>query len=222
MLATLVEEYFLTAMKSPLYLGLKCLSACGIITLAVPFVNADDPQWDYPETPTREVVHEYGPVRLGDPFAWLEDKENEEVEPWFHAQNDFTRSHIAQMPDRQEIFNRIKEIDEAKTVQIYSFARRGERYFHLKREVGEDVASLYYRDGADGESKLIANPEQYATSEIVHSIMGYSPSWDGHRVAVNIGAGGAEIPEMYIFDVESGEPMEEPISRVRRAREAGS
>ena len=37
---------------------------------------------DYPATPAREVIHEYGNVRLPDPFAWLEER-NGETETWF-------------------------------------------------------------------------------------------------------------------------------------------
>ena len=119
------------------------------------------------------------------------------------------------MPGRDELFARIKEIDEAKTVQIYSFDRAGDRFFHLKREIGEEVGSLYYRDGMESESRLILNPEHFASSDMVHSIEFYSPSYDGRLVAVGIAGGGSEIPDMYVLEVESGQVLEGPIPRIR-------
>lgn len=170
--------------------------------------------YDYPETPVREEVHRYGSVELNDPFAWLEVK-NEETEEWFRRQDAFARGMINEMPPKQVLFERIKEIDDAKTVNIYSFSRQGERYFHLKLEIGEEVASLYYRDGIDSESRMILDPADFAKSEMVHSIEYYVPSYDGSKVAVGIMAGGNEIPDLYIIDVATGEVLEPAIQRVR-------
>ena len=168
----------------------------------------------YPVTPVRETVHQYGPVQLKDDFAWMEEK-NDETEAWFREQDAFARNLIADMPDRDALFQRIREIDEAKTVQIYSFARSQERYFHLKREVGEEVASLFFRDGIESGSRLILDPTDFKKSDLVHSIQYYSPSLDGKLVAVMIAEGGNEIPDLYILDVEAGEVVEGPIPRVR-------
>ena len=169
---------------------------------------------DYPETPARETVHQYGPVQLTDNFAWLEEKDDE-TEAWFREQDAFARDLIGSLPDREKLYQRIKEIDEAKTVQIYSFARSGERYFHLKREVGEEVASLFYRDGIDSESNLILDPTDFQKSDLVHSVQFYSPSLDGRLVGVGIAEGGNEIPDLYVLEVETGTVIVGPIPRVR-------
>lgn len=172
----------------------------------------------YPETPAGEVVHTYGNIRLPDPFVWLEEHEEPEAEAWFRAQNAFARSAIGGLPGREAFFERIKEIDEAKTVQIYSFDRVGERYFFLKREVGEEVASLFFRDGIDGEAQLIADPAQFGAGESVYAIEFYSPSHDGSRVALGIAAGGSEIPDIHLLEVESGKRVGLPVPRARGAR----
>ncbi|MEX0324489.1 MAG: prolyl oligopeptidase family serine peptidase [Puniceicoccaceae bacterium] len=169
----------------------------------------------YPKTPVKEEIHEYGNIRLPDPFVWLEDKNDPDNEEWFRAQDAFARKRIGKMPGRDELFERIKEIDEAKTVKISSFNRRFDRFFYLKQEVGEEVGKLYYRDGIDGEGRLVADAADFAASDIIHSIMGYQPSYDGKLVGVTIGAGGSEIPDLYIIEVESGEVVDGPIPRVR-------
>lgn len=188
----------------------------GLVTGLLSFpLTASAKKVRYPKTPVKEVVHEYGNVRLPDPFAWLEDKTDPENEDWFRAQDAFARKRIGKMPGRDKLYRRIQEIDEAKTVQIYSFNRRLDRYFYLKREVGEEVAKLFYRDGVDGEGKLVADADAFSQTDIVHSIMGYQPSYDGNLVGVTIGAGGSEIPDLYIIDVESGAVVGGPIPRVR-------
>lgn len=169
----------------------------------------------YPETPQREVVHTYGDIRLADPFAWLEEHTAPEAEAWFRAQDALTRGSIGAMPGRQDLFERIKQIDEAKTVDIYSFNRRGERYFFLKREIGEEVGRLFVQEGVAGEPRLLADPQAHATSDMIHAIDWYSPSPDGELVAVGIAPGGSEIPVLYLIEVATGAVSETTIDRVQ-------
>jgi prolyl oligopeptidase len=169
---------------------------------------------EYPATPVREVVHAYGNVRLPDPFAWLEER-TDETEAWFRAQDAFARQRIGEMPGRQELFNRIREIDEAKTVQVYSFDRVGDRYFYLRREIGEEVGRLFHRDGIAGEERLLVDPAQFGRSGGVYAIEYYTPSLDGDLVAVGIAAGGSEIPDLYLVDVATAQARDTVIPRVR-------
>lgn len=170
--------------------------------------------WEYPETMEKVEVHTYGSVQLSDPFAWLEEK-GPEGEAWFRAQDAFARDYIESLPMREGLYQRIKEIDEAKALQIYSFDRVGERYFYLRQEVGEEVGRLFYRDGIEGEEHLVADPAAFGETDGVYSIDYYSPSWDGQQVGVAITAGGSEIPDLFVLEVETGKMIGEAISRVR-------
>ncbi|NBD36953.1 MAG: prolyl oligopeptidase family serine peptidase [Verrucomicrobia bacterium] len=169
----------------------------------------------YPETPVGDTIHTYGNVRLPDPFFWLEEHESEEAAAWFRAQSAHTRERIAAMPEREDLYERIRGIDEAKTVQIYRFDRRGDRFFYLKREVGEEVGRLFYRDGMDGEEHLIVDPADFAETDMVHAIDYYNPSWDGELVAVGIAPGGSEIPILYLVEALTGEARPQSIPRVQ-------
>jgi prolyl oligopeptidase len=183
--------------------------------LIVPVLPTYAVSVEYPETPQREVIHTYGPIQLSDPFAWLEEHKEPEAEAWFRAQDALTRNSIAEMPDRQALFDRIKEIDEAKTVQIYSFNRRAERYFFLKREVGEEVGRLFVQDGLSGEPKLLVDPNDFATSDIIHAIEWYTPSPDGSMIAFGVAPGGSEIPVLYLMEIATGTVSETTIPRVQ-------
>ena len=67
---------------------LSRLVLAGVVTGLLGFpLTASAGKVHYPRTPVKEVVHEYGNVRLPDPFAWLEDKTDPENEDWFRAQD---------------------------------------------------------------------------------------------------------------------------------------
>jgi prolyl oligopeptidase len=191
------------------------LWAASLVVSASGLTAALDDIGPYPETRTVDTVHTYGAIQLADPFAWLEADETEEAEAWFRKQDAFTRSLLGGLSERSALYEEIKEIDNAKTVKIYSFNRSGERYFYLKQELGEEVGSLYYRDGIEGTEHLILDPEAFTDAEGVQALQYYRPSSDGKRVGVGIATGGSEIPDLYIFDVESGEQLGERIDRVR-------
>ncbi|HEX9085457.1 MAG TPA: hypothetical protein VF836_12025, partial [Gemmatimonadaceae bacterium] len=48
-----------------------------------------------PPAPTRVVVDEYYGNRIEDPYRYMEDLKSSEVQAWFKAQNDYTRSVLA-------------------------------------------------------------------------------------------------------------------------------
>lgn len=171
--------------------------------------------WQYPATRTVDVVHHYGPVMLADPFAWLEEPEQEEVEQWFRDQDEFARGVLGRISGRDEIWARIREIDEAKEVNIFSFQRVGDRYFYLKQEVGEEVGILYYRDGLAGEERRLLDPADLARGDGVYAIQNFRVAPAGDRVAVAIAASGSEIPDIYIMEVASGEFSDAVIPRAR-------
>src|SRR2546422_834294 len=75
------------------------------------------------------------------------------------AQNDYTRSVLARIPGRDDLFKRIKQLDEGASARVYDIRRLpGGRIFYQKRLASEDMAKLYTRDGMSAPEKLLADP----------------------------------------------------------------
>ena len=72
-----------------------------------------------PAAPRRVVVDEYFGNKIEDPYRYMEDLKSTEVQNWFKAQNDYTRSVLARIPGRDALFNRIKQLDEGATARIF-------------------------------------------------------------------------------------------------------
>lgn len=183
--------------------------------LAATFAGVDVPA----PPPPRPVFDTYWDTRVEDPYRFLEDTSDPEVQKLMKAQADATAAILARLPGRQKLLARIREID-AEVPAVVTQVRRDERggVFYLKREAKDNQSKLYRREGFDGPEKLLADPEEDARATgKPHAIGGYSASHDGKLVAYQISSGDTEIGELRIVDVETGKPLSPTIDRVRGA-----
>ena len=64
----------------------------------------------YPETRRSDVVDQYGATRVADPYRWLEDLDSPEVAGWVAAQNAVTFAHLATLPHRDHLNQRLTQL----------------------------------------------------------------------------------------------------------------
>ena len=56
-----------------------------------------------PVAPVKVVTDEYFGVKIDDPYQYLEDMKNPEVEQWFKGQGDYTRTVLDHINGRDEL-----------------------------------------------------------------------------------------------------------------------
>ncbi len=170
-----------------------------------------------PVAPIRPVVDEYFGTKITDPYRYIENLSDPEVDAWFKAQNAFTRAALAKIPGRDVLLGRIRELDRSKPARVTDLnIAPGGRYFYEKTLPEEIVSRLYVRDGLNGTERLLLNPEKYPAPEGSHNTINYySPSWDGKMVAVGISPGGSENAVVHILEVDTDKELAETIDRVR-------
>lgn len=111
-------------------------------------------QYNYPPTKTVEVSDTYFGVTVSDPYRWLEDLNNQEVQDWFKLQNEFTNSLLEKIPGRDKLYKRIKTISEMGG-DIKTFPKLyGNTYYFIKFLKGESFGKFYARDAGTGEETL--------------------------------------------------------------------
>ena len=170
-----------------------------------------------PVAPVRPVTDDYFGVKVVDPYRYMEDLKDPEVDAWFKEQNAYTRAVLAKIPGRAALLARIRALDESAPARITDVRRLpGGRYFYQKRLASENVYRLYMRDGLEGAEKMILDPARYPAPKGSHNAISYyAPSWDGKWVAVGVSAGGSENAVIHIINVETGEESTETIDRAR-------
>lgn len=160
-------------------------------------------QWNYPPTKTGDASDTYFGKKYSDPFRWLEDLKSKEVADWFKAQNTLTDDALSKIPGRDSLVQEWLALDKLKPAVYRDFDFEGGRMFYKKTLGGENVGKLYYREGWDGEEKMLFDPGTYKKG-VVTTIQSADPSWDGKFVVLGLSSGGAEWSELRVLKVDDG------------------
>lgn len=189
--------------------------SCAAASFAAAAGLADDTP---PVAPVKPVQDSYYGTTITDPYRYMENLKDPAVQNWIKAQNDYTRSVLANIPGREKLLARIKELDQT-VPRVDARKVPGDIYLISKRLPTEDVAKLYIRHGLDGEDKLLVHPEKVNIAQALkgkgkNTIQYFEPSRDGSLIAVGIAPGGSERDtEMHFFDTASGAEQGDVIPR---------
>ncbi len=179
------------------------------------FAGVDVP----PPMPVQNVQDVHWGVTVDDPYRFLEQVKDPAVMTWMKGQADATDSILKRIPGRSTILSALKEKESVGGTVISAITRtKNNRWFYLKRSQGQSQAKLVWRDGVNGEEKLLVDPEQISKAMgKPHAIQSFHPSPDGKLLAYGMHASGAEIGNMHVIDVATGDAVVPPIDRVRFA-----
>jgi prolyl oligopeptidase len=171
--------------------------------------------WNYPPTKTVEATDTYFGRTYTDPYRWLENLKDKDVETWFKAQADLTDSLLAKIPAREALTNEWMELDKLMPASYSQITYEHGRVFYKKTLGGENVGKLYFREGWKGTEHLLFDPAGFkpagAKAGDVATIVSYTASPDGRNVVLGLSAAGAEYSELRVLAVDSRNLSSESI-----------
>jgi prolyl oligopeptidase len=168
---------------------------------ATPAPPAFVPPRPYPASRRVDQVDDLHGTKVADPYRWLEDGNSDEVKQWLAAQDSLARSTLANLPGRDAIAARMKELLYVESA--WSPTHVGNRWMYRRRDAGKEKASIYWREGKTGPEKVLLDPLSWSTDGSV-SLGEWSPSWDGKKVAYTVHLNNSDEATMIVLDVASG------------------
>ncbi len=182
-----------------------------LVFLILPLLlSVTSSQWNYPQTKTVDVSDNYFGKIYKDPYRWLENLKDNEVEAWFKAQAEYTDNLMAKIPGRDSLVQEWTSLDKLKPVKYSSIIYKNGRVFYKKTLGGENVGRLFFREGWNGSEKLLFDAAGYKAG-VITTIQSFIPSFDGQYVVLGFSAGGAEYSEVRVLDVDKGILLPESI-----------
>ena len=169
--------------------------------------------------PVRPVTDDYFGTKVVDPYRYMENLEDPQVQAWFKGQDDYTRAVLAKIPSRSQLLARIRELDQSVR-RVGAGRLPGDLYIIFKQLPGEDVFKLYLRQGLTGEDKLLVDPEKVILAPVDQGkgknvIDGSVVSNNGEYIAVGIEPGGDELHgELHVIEVSTGRETGDVITQV--------
>jgi prolyl oligopeptidase len=164
-----------------------------------------------PVAPVRPVTDDYYGTKIVDNYRYMENLKDPEVQQWIKAQADYTRATLANIPGRDKLLARIKELSNSAPVVVSDVQRLpGDLYFYRKVLAGDNIPKLYVRKGLKGAERLLVDPNKVEVaasnrSKGKNALAYVDISQDGKYVAVGITPGGSENDtEIHVFDVATG------------------
>ena len=191
---------------------MRSILLLAILAMLAPLALAAPPPTD--QRPTDQTLHG---VTIADPFQWLEgdnsDPANmgiltEEVATWTDGQNAYTRDILDNLPGREQLESRLRELMEVGSVGAPTM--RMNRYFYSKRLGSDAQSKVYMRVGHDGKPKLLLDPEKIDPSGLT-TISWYTPNHDGSLLAFGMYRSGDENSTLYILNVNTGDWLADEI-----------
>lgn len=166
-------------------------------------------QYNYPETPEKAVMDDYFGTKISDNYRWLEDLKNPEVQAWFKAQSDFSHDVINKIPHREDLFKRMKQVQEMVGDTYGDAIQRGNLYFYKKTKKEEKLSKLYSRNMDSGKETLIFDPETYKKGT---QLTNFTVDQKGQKAALLFSKAGGEICELRILDLTTKKLLDDVIS----------
>lgn len=202
-----------------LFFGLSGVPLAALVVILQAQVATPSHPTAPPVAPVRPVVDDYHGTKIADPYRYMENLQDPEVQAWFKAQNDYSRSVLAGIPGREKLLARIRELDQGAP-SVGAERLPGDRYLIYKKLPGENTYKLYLRKGLGGEDTLLLDPERIKLAPATQAkgknvIHGWGVSDDSKYLAVGIVPGGAEIDgELHVIEMDTGRETGDVISRV--------
>src|SRR5271165_4030269 len=114
--------------------AISCVLACSAAQIALGQSGDSASPSAPPVTHVTPVTEEYFGTKVTDPYRWLENLKDPEVQNWFKHQDDYTRTVLARIPGRATLLKRITELDRSAPFRVFDIQRlQGEKYFYQKR-----------------------------------------------------------------------------------------
>jgi prolyl oligopeptidase len=172
-----------------------------------------------PVAPVRPVTDEYYGTKIVDPYRYMENLDDPELQAWIKAQSDYTNSTLASIPGRDQLLSRIRELDQS-VPQVQAQPLPGNVFLILKMLPTENTAKLFVRHSMHGQDRLLVDPEKVTLAPADQSkganvINGWAVSDNGRHIVLGIVPGGDELHgELRVIDAVTGRETGDVLTQV--------
>ncbi len=180
------------------------------ITMAFSFSQCKSPgsKLTYPETKKVTQSDTYFGTVVNDPYRWLENDTSAETKAWVKTEQEVTEKYLSQIPFRENIRNRYKEL--LNYDKYFGAFKAGEYIIYTKQEGLQNQSVYYIQKGLDGEPKVLIDPNKLSDDGSV-SVGLDGVSNDKKYIAYHVNKGGSDWQTMYIMEIATQKKLDDQL-----------
>ncbi|MGE0399983.1 MAG: prolyl oligopeptidase family protein, partial [Kofleriaceae bacterium] len=167
------------------------------------------PKHAWPATKKDNIVETIYGKKVSDPYRWLEDDQDPEVQAWMNAQDAYARGELAKAPGREALAARLKELFYYDAISA-PLHRKG-RYFYTRKHANKEKSIVYWKQGEKGEEKVLFDPNAWS-ADGTKGLGGWYPSWDGKYVAYAVKENNSDETTTHVIEVATGKDLKDTIA----------
>ena len=152
-----------------------------------------------------DVIHG---VSVADPYRWLEDQESPEVAEWVAAQKAVTDAHLADIPQRAELRDRLAAVWDHPKLGVPW--HRGDTWLQMRNSGVQEQPVLWTADAPDAEGRVLLDPTELSEDGTV-SLADVALSPDGRLLAYGTSDGGSDWITWHVRDVTTGTDLPDEV-----------
>ena len=168
----------------------------------------------YPENRQADMTEVHFGVTIADPFRWLENdpRQDAEVARWIEAQNAVSKPYLEALPGQEVFKRRLTAMFDHET--LLPPVERGGLYFFNRSGGLENQSQLMVREGADGPSRVLIDPNAWSDDGTV-ALAEWDASGDGAFIAFGMQDGGSDWRTIRVMNTSTGEVLDDRVEWAR-------
>ena len=171
-----------------------------------------DAKLTYPDAKRGDRIDDFHGTPVADPYRWLEDPDAPDTRQWIEAQNKLTFGYLEQIPQRQQIRDRLTQLWDYE--KFRTPFRKGNQYFFFKNDGLQNQDVLYVMPSLEAEPRVLLDPNTLSTDGTV-ALSGLAISEDAQYMAYGLSTAGSDWQEWRVRQVDSGEDLEDHLQWVK-------
>lgn len=168
----------------------------------------------YPPTRRVDVKDTFFGTTVADPYRWLEDDRDAEVEAWVAKQRETTEAFLEKIPYRQATIERIKQLTKVETMSS-PWKRAGITFFYKNDGVSNHSVLYMKRDDSEKEEVLL-DPNTFAADGTV-GLAFAEESLDGKYLAFGKTQAGSDWRDIYVMEIATKRLLPDVIKWVKNS-----
>ncbi len=154
----------------------------------------------------------YFGTRVEDPYRWLEDDNALETLEWVKAENQVTNHYLDQIPFRDKIRNRMRELWDYPKYGVPF--RKGDYIFFSKNNGMQNQSVIYIQKGEKGVPEVFLDPNTLSKDGTV-ALGGFSVDKDARYAAYSVAHSGSDWNEIFIMDIKTRKLLPDHLEWVK-------